>query len=133
MPQIGPFGDSVAALDTSDVSPVALSRYAPGALDRGRPLPGEWSALALPAPYVWLPAAPSIRAEANRGARPRERRGLISVVRCRSAETAPPLGKADRATAEGREWVCVDSRDWIAQAGYHAAVFELADEPPGQP
>lgn len=133
MPQIGPFGDSVAALDTSDVSPVQLERYAPGGIDRGRPLPGAWGPLALPAPYVWLPAAPSTRAEQNRGARSRERRGLISTTRCRSAENAPPLGKPDRATAEGREWVCVDSRDWVAQAGYHAAVFELADEPPGQP
>lgn len=132
MPQIGPFGDSVAALDTSDVVEVQLERYTPGALDRGRPLPGEWGPLDIPAPHVWLPAAASTRADANRGGRPRERRALISTVACRPAEQVPPLGKPDRAQAEGRSWVCVDSRDWIAQAGYHAAVFELAEEPPGQ-
>lgn len=52
MPQIGPFGDTIAAHDTSDVTPVTLRRWTAGTSDRGRVRDGSWAVVAVVAPYV---------------------------------------------------------------------------------
>lgn len=130
MPQIGPFGDAVAAHDTSDVTPVTLRRWTAGTSDRGIVRDGSWADVAVAAPYVVLPAKPITRARREGGTREVAAVGLICATRTLTA--GGPLGKPDRLYYDGRTWVCQDCRDWIGAAGYFAATFALADEPEGE-
>lgn len=132
MPQIGPFDATLAALDTSDVTPAQLWRYAPGEIDRGRPLPGTWSQTELARPYVVLPAKPTDRTRRPTGGRRSAAIGLICATRVHVAGELA-LGKPDRLLYQGVWWAAVDCRDWLDQSNYFAATFEQTDEPAGQP
>jgi hypothetical protein len=132
VPQIGPFGPTLEALDTSDVTPAQLHRYAPGLIDRGRPLPGVWAQAELARPYVIMPAKPSERTRRPTGGRLTAAIALISATRINVAG-AVALGKPDRLLYQGAWWNAVDCRDWLDQGDYFAATFERVDEPEGQP
>ena len=130
MPQIGPFGGAIAAHDTSDVTPVTLRRWTPGTSDRGIIRDGSWAEVAVAAPYVVLPAKPTVRARRSGGTREVAAVGLICATRVQVA--GDTLGKPDRLYHDGKAWIALDCRDWIPQAGYFAATFEQADEPEGE-
>lgn len=130
MPLIGPFGAAIAAHDTSDLTPVTLRRHSPGTSDRGIIRGETWSDVEVARPYVVLPAKPVIRVRREGGTREVAAVGLICATRVHVVGTA--LGKPDRLLHDGRWWIALDCRDWVAQAGYFAATFEAADEPEGE-
>jgi hypothetical protein len=131
VPQIGPFDAAILANDTSDVTPVDLRRFTPGALSRGLVAAGTWAAVTVPAPYVVLPAKPRTRTGRATGTRAVDAIGLITSIRVRVAGDVD-LGKPDRLLYSGRWWTAVDCRDWVEQSNYFAATFEIADEPEGE-
>jgi hypothetical protein len=131
VPQIGPFGDALALMNTADVTPITVERWSGGTLDRGVPTGGAYAAIAFPAPYVVLPGAGpddrELRADGHR-----ERGSIVVLSGQPLIAGSPPLGRPDRVTWAGRTFVVRASNDWVAVSGYHGATCDLVDEPDGE-